>query len=221
VNLPRQVPIPVALEAGARRVFAFALDWPGWCRSGRDEARALEALVTAADRYAGVAAAAGARLPGVGAGFEVVERLAGSTTTDFGAPAAIAGADRRPLTAAGARRLASLVAAAHAEFDAAAAAAPAILRKGPRGGGRDRDAIVAHVIEAEAAYARRLGIGPARVAPSDPGAAGDSRRAIDEALRVARAGTPLVEGGWLVRFAARRIAWHALDHAWEIADRSG
>ncbi len=217
----RPAPVPVALEAGARRVFAFALDWPGWCRSGRDEAQALEALAAAARRYAPAAARAGVPFPGAAAGFEVTERLAGSTTTDFGAPAAVAAADRRPLTAAEAERLAALVEAAHAGFDAAAAAAPAALRKGPRGGGRDRDAIVAHVIEAEAAYARRLGIRPGRVAPSDRGAVGDLRRAIDEALRVAREGTSLVEGEWLPRFAARRIAWHALDHAWEIADRSG
>jgi hypothetical protein len=26
---------------------------------------------------------------------------------------------------------------------------------------------------------------------------------------------------WPVRYAARRTAWHALDHAWEIEDRSG
>jgi hypothetical protein len=24
---------------------------------------------------------------------------------------------------------------------------------------------------------------------------------------------------WPLRYAARRIAWHALDHAWEIEDR--
>ncbi|MBV9355603.1 MAG: hypothetical protein JO023_08750, partial [Chloroflexi bacterium] len=34
-------------------------------------------------------------------------------------------------------------------------------------------------------------------------------------------GEPLVEKGWLPRYAARRIAWHVLDHAWEIQDRSG
>ncbi len=27
--------------------------------------------------------------------------------------------------------------------------------------------------------------------------------------------------GWPGRYAARRIAWHALDHAWEIEDKSG
>ena len=25
---------------------------------------------------------------------------------------------------------------------------------------------------------------------------------------------------WPARYAARRIAWHVLDHAWEIEDRS-
>jgi hypothetical protein len=29
-----------------------------------------------------------------------------------------------------------------------------------------------------------------------------------------------VPKGWPPRYAARRIAWHALDHAWEIEDRS-
>jgi hypothetical protein len=33
-------------------------------------------------------------------------------------------------------------------------------------------------------------------------------------------GTPPVPKGWPPRYAARRIAWHALDHAWEIEDRS-
>ncbi len=37
--------MPVYLEVGPRRIFAGAIDWPGWCRSGRDEETALEALV--------------------------------------------------------------------------------------------------------------------------------------------------------------------------------
>jgi len=40
------------------------------------------------------------------------------------------------------------------------------------------------------------------------------------ALRAARSGAPVEERGWPARYAARRIAWHALDHAWEIEDRS-
>ena len=33
-------------------------------------------------------------------------------------------------------------------------------------------------------------------------------------------GSPLADRRWTARYAARRIAWHALDHAWEIEDRS-
>jgi hypothetical protein len=33
-------------------------------------------------------------------------------------------------------------------------------------------------------------------------------------------GSPLADRKWTARYAARRIAWHALDHAWEIEDRS-
>jgi len=46
--------IPTYLETGAKRTFAGALDWPGWCRAGRDEAGALEALHGAGRRYAKV-----------------------------------------------------------------------------------------------------------------------------------------------------------------------
>jgi hypothetical protein len=149
--------------------------------------------------------------------FAVVERLPGTATTDFGAPDAVAAADLRPLDGSAAARLAALVEASWAELGRVVAGAPAVLRKGPRGGGRDRDAIVAHVAEAEAAYARRMGIDP-REAGGD---AATLREAIAGALRGAREGVPLKERGWLPRYAARRVAWHALDHAWEIEDRSG
>jgi hypothetical protein len=33
-------------------------------------------------------------------------------------------------------------------------------------------------------------------------------------------GAPLAATGWPARYGARRIAWHALDHAWEIQDRA-
>ncbi len=46
------------------------------------------------------------------------------------------------------------------------------------------------------------------------------REAILDTLVHARSGEPLAERGWSPRYAARRIAWHALDHAWEIENRS-
>src|SRR5579871_6911528 len=135
--------VAVILERGTKRVFASALDWPGWCRSGKDEAGALDALADYADRYRPVARRAGARFPAAAGtrAFTIIEQLRGSATTDFGAPGAIAAVEWDAPTPAQARRLAALLEAAWATLDEIAAAAPATLRKGPRGGGRDRDAI--------------------------------------------------------------------------------
>lgn len=148
----------VALEVGPKRVFATALDWPGWCRGGKGEAAALDALLAYAPRYAAVVARADLALPGEPAPV-VVERLVGGTGTEFGAPGVRAKDEQRPTSAADGERLASVLAACWAAFDDIAAEAPEVLRKGPRGGGRDRSKIVAHVVEAErGAYARRLGV---------------------------------------------------------------
>jgi hypothetical protein len=203
---------PVYLEVGEKRVFACAVDWPGWSRSGKGEDAALEALAAYAPRFGVVAAEAGVSFPRrMAEEFEVVERLPGTATTDFGAPGQICQADRQRLTAAQARRQAGMVAAAWAVFDRVVAAAPAELRKGPRGGGRDRDKMVEHVVDAETAYARKLGVrgvtGPAL------------RAAIVDVLTAARDAEPVAGKGWPPRYAARRIAWHVLDHAWEMEDR--
>lgn len=211
----------VYIESGAKRTFACALEWPGWCRSGKNEAQALEALAAAAPRYAVVAAAAGLSWPtSAGNAFDVVERLPGSATTDFGAPGEIASRDIGPLTGQEAERLAGLVAASWRVFDQVVGRAPAELRKGPRGGGRDRDAIVAHVLGAEAAYARKLGIRLPPPSPEDLAAVTALRTALVDALSALSAEAAGVERGWPQRYAARRIAWHVLDHAWEIEDRS-
>src|SRR5438309_1771782 len=100
--------IPVYIESSRTRTFACAYDWPGWCRSGKDEASALAALAAYAPRYAAVAQQA------------------------------------------------------RVTFDAISA----------------------------------------------------------EAIQRPSNGAALVEKGWPQRYAARRIAWHALDHAWEMQDRS-
>ena len=211
----------VYLESGKKRVFAGALDWPGWCRSGKDESRALAALGAYAPRYAPVAKKARIAFePRSAAALRVVERLPGSATTDFGAPDAVAKRDTKPLAAPEARRLASLVTAAWAIFDEAVAHAPEELRTGPRGGGRDRDKIADHVIDAEGAYVRKLGLRLKPPTRNDRPAIAEFRAAIPDVLRQPSTGKALVENGWPQRYAARRIAWHALDHAWEIQDRS-
>jgi hypothetical protein len=122
------VTTPVYLEVGSKRVFACSLDWPGWCRSGKTEEAALDALSAYAPRYAPVAAEAGRRFPKSPAGLR------------------------------------------HRQPDA-----------------DDRDAVQA------------------------------VRASVDAAIRQARAEP---EKAWPYRYAARRFAWHVLDHAWEIEDRS-
>ncbi|MGI8847592.1 MAG: hypothetical protein ACR2GX_04910 [Candidatus Dormibacteria bacterium] len=57
-------------------------------------------------------------------------------------------------------------------------------------------------------------------AHTDHNAVAGMRDDIGAALRGPTDGTPLRERGWPARYAARRIAWHALDHAWEIEDRT-
>ena len=202
---------------GTRRVFASAADWPGWTRAGKDEKSALEALAAAAPRYAPVAKAARtAFVPG--GSLDVVERLPGNATTDFGAPGAIAKAESKRLTKKQAGRLSALVAASWTVFDRVVENAPASLRKGPRGGGRDRDEIVEHVLDAETMYARKLGLRLKPPAASDSAAIREFRNAIVAGLRAGTKG--VTEGGWPARYVARRMAWHVLDHAWEIEDRA-
>jgi hypothetical protein len=69
-------------------------------------------------------------------------------------------------------------------------------------------------------YARKLGIRLREPAAGDQNAVAALRAAIVADLRAARDATPAVERGWPPRYAARRIAWHVLDHAWEIEERS-
>jgi hypothetical protein len=124
------------------------------------------------------------------------------------------------LTAAPARRLAGLVEAAWGALDDIAGDTPAELRKGPRGGGRDRDKMLDHVLGAETAYARKLGIRHRQPQLGDDPAIEELRAAILAVIGAPTEAGPAVEKGWTTAYAARRIAWHALDHAWEMQDRA-
>ncbi|MGE0227294.1 MAG: hypothetical protein AB7I38_02235 [Dehalococcoidia bacterium] len=212
----------VYLETGSKRVFACALDWPGWCRLGRTDDEALSRLAEYAPRYAVVVSAAGLDVSDLSAPtFGVVEHLDGSATTDFGAPGAFAFADREPASASEAGRLVALVLAAWDIFEDVAARAPECLAKGPRGGGRDRDRMQQHVLGAETAYGRKLDLRPLEPRLEDRASVDALHRAIERALRERLPAATVTGGGWPPRFAARRIAWHVLDHAWEIEDRGG
>jgi hypothetical protein len=222
--------VQVYTESGAKRAFAGVIEWPGWCRSGRREDDALDELFTYSQRYGDVVAGSvrGFKGPRSVSDLAVVERLPGDATTDFGAPSIAPAADARPLDARELRRLISILEASWAAFDRIAdAAAGKELRKGPRGGGRELDGIVDHVIGAEGSYVAKLAMPRPKVEELDPReAAAEERGAVREALsRAVPDGLPEKgpRGGsiWLPRYFVRRAAWHVLDHAWEIEDRAG
>lgn len=205
--------VNVAIEAAPKKAFATAIDWPGWSRSGKTEELAIEAVIASAERYAPIARAAGETFDPGAVEVEVVERAGGGSGTEFGVPSRVTDEDRRPTKAAEADRLGRLVDAAWQSFEAVSAAAPEELRKGPRGGGRNTSKVIEHVAEADGAYAREMGI--KLKAPIE-----EVRAAMLDVLRTPSAGTPLANRRWTARYAAHRIAWHALDHAWEIEDRT-
>ena len=223
--------IPVIIESGKKRTFASAADWPGWSRSGRDEETALQALVEYGGRYARVLEQSGLDFqpPADSSVFVVIERLEGDSTTDFGAPGIIAETEGEPVNAIELERLKTILKACWAAFDRAAGAAGGKeLRKGPRGGGRDLDKILEHVIGAEQTYLRRLAW---KVDKAEKGEEMDlqaelrrTREAILNGLDAATKGELPEQGPrggklWPPRYFVRRAAWHVLDHAWEIEDR--
>ncbi len=207
----------VYLELGPKKVFACALDWAGWCRIGKSEELAIEALSDYAPRYEVIAKRAGLELD-TGT-VSVVERVRGDATTDFGAPGAVPGSDTKRLTRTTAERQVALLQAAWDVFDDVAATSPAELRNGPRGGGRDRDKLIAHVVDAERAYARKIGVQHPPFEFDDVNALAAMRAEIIEVLSAPSDGSPLVERGWPSRYAVRRFAWHVIDHLWEMEDR--
>ncbi|MBA2315191.1 MAG: hypothetical protein H0V87_07370 [Chloroflexi bacterium] len=221
--------LSVYVETGRKRVYAGLLAWPGWDRGGRDEAAALRALVEAGPRYRRALGRVAADLtpPDDIAMLEVVEHPRGNGTTDFGVPAVGPSTDEAAVDQADLGRLVAILRAAWAALDAAGEAATGHrLRKGPRGGGRELEGIVEHVVGAEVSYLFSLG-GTRREAPQpgDRAALADERAAAVEALSARARGEPVDMGRrrariWTPRYFVRRAAWHVLDHAWEIEDRT-
>jgi hypothetical protein len=221
--------IEVYLETGQTRTFAVALDWPGWCRSGRDQDGALQALYEYGPRYARVLQRMrlSFQAPSKPENLVVVEQQAGNATTDFGAPALALPSDTKPISPAELQRFQKVLKACWRALDTAAQAADGHkLRKGPRGGGRDVAKIMEHVRDVDAAYLTSLG---GKLEPGDKNESSQElahvRKAILATLISAAHGEVPERGPrggirWTPRYFVRRLAWHELDHAWEIEDRA-
>ena len=226
--MPPSHPILVAVEIGKTRVFASALDWPGWTRVGRDDASALAALLACGPRYQRAIGSAklGFHAPTDASALMVAERLAGTTTTDFGAPDVPPTIDATPLDDAALKRMKAVLNACWSALLAAAeSAGDKELRKGPRGGGRDLVEVVRHVVDSNYSYLNRLNW-KAKLGTSESMRATIEavQRATADALDNAAAGNMPAAGPrggklWQPRYFVRRAAWHILDHAWEVEDR--
>lgn len=215
-------PVRVMLEQGKKkRVVACAFDWPGWDRSARTGVDVLAVLGAYRARYAKVAELAGFGAEFAATGeFEVVERLDGIGMTDYyGVSGRVAAPEHDPMTDAECERKIGLLRACWSVFDAAATRVSPQLRKGPRGGGRERDEIVWHVNGAEIGiFAPKVGVKVAQETVGDPKALRAYRDTFVEEIREHHArGEPA--RSWALQFLIRRCAWHMLDHAWELEDR--
>ena len=218
------MPARTVTEHGTKdkRSVAFALDWPGWSRGAKTADDALATLEAYRPRYRTIA-----ELAGMGAEFdaagplEVVEDRVGTGSTDFwGISFSPSSTEQDPMDGAELQRKVTLLRAAWAFFDGVAARVSPELRKGPRGGGRERDAIVGHVIRVESMdFAAGVGIdvpdGNTLIPDGIPG----YREAYVAAMRDYNDGKVPRMRKRTLPFLIRHSAFHTLDHAWEMEDR--
>ena len=214
-------PVRVLIEKGKKKTVASAFDWPGWDRGGKTEDEALEMLATYRPRYENVATLAGLKDEFRESGkVKVVERVEGTGMTDFYTLSArIAGPEQKPMSKAECERKIALLRACWTYFDDVASRVSPELRKGPRGGGRDRDRIVGHVNRSEIGdFATRVGLKGDMEAWQNPKELRAHRDAFCAAIREQNAQGAAART-WTVQYVIRRCAYHMLDHAWEMEDR--
>ncbi len=219
------MPVRVVLERGpkAKRFVAFAVDWPGWSRGAKTADEALDTLEAYRERYRPVAARAGLGPAFKRAGrLSVVEDRVGTGSTDFwGISFSPSSFEQEPMAATELERKLTLLRACWDYFDDVAARVSAEMAKGPRGGGRDRDAIVGHTIRTESEnFARKVGLRIPEGGALAPGALAPYRSAYAEAMRAYQRGEvqrPM--RSWTLAFLVRHSAFHTMDHAWEMEDK--
>jgi len=218
-------PIRTVIEHGTKdkRSVAFSLDWPGWSRGAKSADLALETLESYRDRYRPIAALAGmAREFDAAGSLEVVEDRVGTGSTDFwGISFSPSSTEQGPMSDADFDRAIKLLQAAWSFFDSVAARVSPEMRKGPRGGGRDRDHIIRHTIRVESEdFATRVGLRIPEGAALSPNGLRQHREAYVEAMRAYNARKfekPM--RSWTIPFLIRHSAFHTLDHAWEMQDK--
>ena len=204
-----------------KRWVAVAADWPGLERGAKTEDEAVEKLGRYVDRYLPVAKRVrlGSELDAQ-RDPEIIGRYTGTGSTDFwGISFAPSPLDREPFDAPLFDRQVSLLRAAWSEFDETGARVSAELRPGVRGGGRDRDLVIRHVLANEGGdFSSRVKVPSEWEDLQTPGGLAHHRDRFVDAMRAWYAeGKPL--GKWTIPYLLRHTAYHVLDHTWEMQDR--
>lgn len=217
--------VRTVIEHGTRdkRSVAFSLDWPGWNRGAKSAALALETLESYRERYRPVAVLAGMAEEFDEAGpLEVVEDRVGTGSTDFwGISFSPSSTEHGALDESDLERKLTLLQACWAFFDGVAARVSPEMRRGPRGGGRDRNRIIRHTIRTESEdFAKQVGLRIPEEAALSPEGLRQHRETYLAAIRAYNAGkVDKKMRSWTLPFLIRHSAFHTLDHAWEMEDK--
>ena len=219
------MPVRTVIERGpkGKRSVAFSLDWPGWSRGAKTPELALETLESYRERYRPIAGLAGMTREFDAAGpLEVVEDRVGPGSTDFwGISVAPSSTEQGPMGEDEFERAITILQACWAFFDGVAARVSEEMRKGPRGGGRDRNRIIRHTIRTESEdFAKQVGLRIPEEGALSPDGLRRHRESYVAAMRAYNAGE--VEKrmrSWTLPFLIRHSAFHTLDHAWEMEDK--
>jgi hypothetical protein len=219
------MPVRTVIDSGpkGKRVVAFALDWPGWSRGAKSREVAVETLDSYRERYRPIAALAGMAREFDAAGpLEIIEEKVGTGSTDFwGISFSPSATELDPMAEGKLERGITLLRACWSFFDDVAARVTPEMRKGPRGGGRERDEIIRHVIRVESLdFAKQVGL----EMPDGPTLTGEVRRQYREdyiaGMRAYNSGEVNRRmRSWTLPFLVRHSAFHTLDHAWEMEDK--
>jgi len=204
-------------------VVAVATDWPGLERGAKTEVEAIERLLSYIPRYSPVA-----KLADMQAEFDtvkdidVVEQYPGTGSTDFwGISFAFSSIDKQDMSTDELDRELTLMQACWVFFDDVRKRVSAEMKKGPRGGGRDRDRIVRHTFGAERDWAEKVGVlTPDGTMLTDEGLKAH-RDAYCDAIRDyhSQGKLPGKRAKWPLRYLIRHTAFHTMDHAWEMEDK--
>ena len=216
--------VRTVIERGpkGKKAVAFALDWPGWSRGAKTPELALATLESYRRRYRPIALAAGmAREFDAVGPLDVIQDRVGTGSTDFwGISFSPSDFERGPIGDAEFDRKSKLLRACWAFFDGVAGGVSAEMRKGPRGGGRDRDKIIRHTIRVESEeFAKQLGLRIPEEGALTPDGLVAHRKAYVAAMRGYDSGQGKRMRSWTVPFLIRHSAFHVMDHAWEMEDK--